>query len=101
MLVSFRPDVGIAFTDLIDGRLQKLEIGIEIGKDIHGNPTATLIYGETKMLVRSNEHGNVSRLIPTSQDLATVVILSRVGAATGAAFNAVSEDAGEFLEYEL
>jgi hypothetical protein len=100
MLVSFRPDTQIAFNDLVDGRLIERDIEIEVGKDIRGNASAILRWGEATVLVRSDNSGNVSRLIPTSQDQATLTILSRVGAATGAAFDAITEDAGEFLEYE-
>jgi hypothetical protein len=80
--------------------LEKRDIEVEVGTDIYGNPTATLRLDEDTVLVRSNKKGMVTRLIPTAQDIGTVIILSRVGGATSAAFDAMAEDAGDFLTYE-
>jgi hypothetical protein len=101
MLISFRPDKKTAFNDLMDGRLNKYEIETVKGDaDIYGNSTGTLIYEERKVLVRSDKNGNITRLIPTAQDVVTVCILTRVGAELEVAFDAVNEDVGDFLEFE-
>ena len=98
MRISFRPDRKIAFNDLMNAPFEKYQIAAVLGEhDIHGNPIATLVHGETKVLVRCDREGNVDRLIPTDQNWATGYILIKIGAVLGAGLVSESEPLDYFL----
>jgi hypothetical protein len=102
MRISFRPDRKIAFRDLMNAPFEKYEITVaDRHHDIHGNPSGTLVYDGTMVLVRSDRDGNVDRLIPTDQNWATGYIMIKVGAVLGAGLEAVSEPLDHFLAEEV
>jgi hypothetical protein len=77
MAKYFAADKTIPFNKLTDGRLSKYGVDTFIDDDENQKPSsATLMAGCSKVLVRSNAKGEVTRLIPVDvecDEISTIV----------------------------
>jgi hypothetical protein len=77
MAKYFSADKAISFNKLTDGRLDKYGVDTFIDDDENQKPaSATLMAGCSKILVRSNPKGEVTKLIPVDvecDEISTIV----------------------------
>jgi hypothetical protein len=58
-------DKKLRFTELTDGRLAKHDVGVIVDKPEAGKPcTATLFYGMSIVLIRTDQQGFVTKIEP-------------------------------------